>query len=220
MRTKNVNKIFLVIIACIVAYIFLLPLMFMIFTSFKGIAESVTSTTLLPKTWTMENYQELFRNTATSPVMRWLGNTAVVTCAGTVLRIVTSVLAAYALARLPLPGKKFILVALVWAMAIPEIVTFFPLFYMFKQIGGAEHLLAPDPAFGLRRHVYLPDLPVSAGVSQGAGGGRICGGSQCIPGAVAYCGAVGEAGYCHPGLYHLFRPVQQLSVAVPGHQQK
>ena len=136
MRTKNVNKIFLVIIACIVAYIFLLPLMFMIFTSFKGIAESVTSTTLLPKTWTMENYQELFRNTATSPVMRWLGNTAVVTCAGTVLRIVTSVLAAYALARLPVPGKKFILVALVWAMAIPEIVTFFPLFYMFKQIGG------------------------------------------------------------------------------------
>ncbi len=123
MRTKNVNKIFLVIIACIVAYIFLLPLMFMIFTSFKGIAESVTSTTLLPKT-------------ATSPVMRWLGNTAVVTCAGTVLRIVTSVLAAYALARLPVPGKKFILVALVWAMAIPEIVTFFPLFYMFKQIGG------------------------------------------------------------------------------------
>lgn len=136
MKAKNINKIFLVIIACIVAYIFLLPLMFMVFTSFKGIAESVTSTTLLPKVWTMENYQELFRNTSTSPVIRWLGNTAVVTCAGTALRIVTSVLAAYALARLPVPGKKFILVALIWAMAIPEIVTFFPLFYMFKQVGG------------------------------------------------------------------------------------
>lgn len=48
----------------------------------------------------------------------------------------TSVLAAYALARLPVPGKKFILVALIWAMAIPEIVTFFPLFYIFKQAGG------------------------------------------------------------------------------------
>ena len=35
-----------------------------------------------------------------------------------------------------MPGKKFILVALIWAMAIPEIVTFFPLFYMFKQVGG------------------------------------------------------------------------------------
>ena len=35
MKAKNINKIFLVIIACIVAYIFLLPLMFMVFTSFK-----------------------------------------------------------------------------------------------------------------------------------------------------------------------------------------
>lgn len=136
MRAKQISKIFLIIIACMVAYIFLLPLMFMVFTSFKGIAESVTSTTLLPKNWTTENYRELFMNTSTSPVLRWLGNTAIVTCAGTALRIVTSVLAAYALARLPVPGKRYILVALIWAMAIPEIVTFFPLFYMFKQIGG------------------------------------------------------------------------------------
>ena len=38
MRTKQISKVFLVIIACIVAYVFLLPLMFMVFTSFKGIA--------------------------------------------------------------------------------------------------------------------------------------------------------------------------------------
>lgn len=136
MKAKDFSKIFLILFACIVAYLFLLPLMFMVFTSFKGVAEAMTSTTLLPKQWTLENYKELFANTATAPIMRWLFNTAVVTVAGTALRIVTSVLAAYALARLPVPGKKFILVALIWAMAIPEIVTFFPLFYIFKQVGG------------------------------------------------------------------------------------
>lgn len=136
MRAKRAKKIFLVLIACVVAYAFLLPLMFMVFTSFKGVAESMTSTTLLPKNWTLQNYVDLFSNTATSPVLRWLGNTAIVTVAGTLLRITTSVLAAYALARLPVPGKQYILVSLVWAMAIPEIVTFFPLFYIFKQIGG------------------------------------------------------------------------------------
>lgn len=136
MKAKDFSKIFLILFACIVAYLFLLPLMFMVFTSFKGVAEAMTSTTLLPKQWTLENYKELFANTATAPIMRWLFNTAVVTVAGTALRIVTSVLAAYALARLPVPGKKFILVALIWAMAIPEIVTFFPLFYIFKQMGG------------------------------------------------------------------------------------
>lgn len=141
MRAKNVKKIFLVIIACIVAYIFLLPLMFMVFTSFKGIAESATSTSLLPKQWTMQNYIDLFSNTSTSPVGKWLINTAIVTVCGTALRIVVSVLAAYSLARLPLPGKPFILVSLVWAMAIPEIVTFFPLYYIFRELGGLNTFL-------------------------------------------------------------------------------
>ena len=133
---KNISKILLLIMACIIAYLFLLPLLFMVFTSFKGVAESVTSTTLLPKEWTFENYIELFHNTDTSPVIQWLINTAIITICGTALRITTSVLAAYALARLNVPGKKIILIGLIWAMAIPEIVTYFPLFYIFKQIGG------------------------------------------------------------------------------------
>ena len=133
---KNISKILLLMMACIIAYLFLLPLLFMVFTSFKGVAESVTSTTLLPKEWTFENYIELFHNTDTSPVRQWLINTAIITICGTALRITTSVLAAYALARLNVPGKKIILIGLIWAMAIPEIVTYFPLFYIFKQIGG------------------------------------------------------------------------------------
>ena len=133
---KNISKILLLMMACIIAYLFLLPLLFMVFTSFKGVAESVTSTTLLPKEWTFENYIELFHNTDTSPVLQWLINTAIITICGTALRITTSVLAAYALARLNVPGKKIILIGLIWAMAIPEIVTYFPLFYIFKQIGG------------------------------------------------------------------------------------
>ena len=132
---KNISKILLLMMACIIAYLFLLPLLFMVFTSFKGVAESVTSTTLLPKEWTFENYIELFHNTDTSPVIQWLINTAIITICGTALRITTSVLAAYALARLNVPGKKIILIGLIWAMAIPEIVTYFPLFYIFKQIG-------------------------------------------------------------------------------------
>ena len=133
---KNISKILLLMMACIIAYLFLLPLLFMVFTSFKGVAESVTSTTLLPKESTFENYIELFHNTDTSPVIQWLINTAIITICGTALRITTSVLAAYALARLNVAGKKIILIGLIWAMAIPEIVTYFPLFYIFKQIGG------------------------------------------------------------------------------------
>ncbi len=134
MRTNKISKVVLVIVACIVAYLFLLPFMFMVFTSFKGIAEASSSTSLLPKSWTIANYIELFQNTSSSPILQWLANTAIVTIAGTILRITTSVLAAYALARLNVPGKRFFVLSLVWAMSIPEIVTFFPLFYIFKEL--------------------------------------------------------------------------------------
>lgn len=138
---KNLNKILLVLIACILAYLFLLPLLFMFFTSFKGLSEAVTSTTLIPKTWTLQNYIDLFSNTATSPVGQWFFNTMVVTIAGTALRLVTSVLAAYALARLNVPGKRFFIVGLIWGMAIPEIVTLFPMFYIFKEFNMLNSFL-------------------------------------------------------------------------------
>lgn len=141
MSHKRFNRIILVLIACVIAYAFLLPLLFMVFTSFKGLAEAMTSSSLLPKQWTLQNYRDLFNNTANAPIFRWLLNTAIVTVSGTILRITTSVLAAYALARLPVPGKRFIVVGLVWAMSIPEIVTFFPLFYIFKEIGLLNTLL-------------------------------------------------------------------------------
>ncbi len=149
MKTTKISKVLLVLAACIIAYLFLLPFMFMIFTSFKGVAEAVGSTSLLPKEWTLENYFELFENTASSPILQWLGNTAIVTISGTVLRIAVSVLAAYALARLNVPFKKFLVVSLVWAMSIPEIVTFFPLFYIFKELellNGFLPLILPSGA--------------------------------------------------------------------------
>ena len=46
MKKKYFNRILLVMCACVIAYAFLLPLLFMLFTSFKGLAEAMTSSTL------------------------------------------------------------------------------------------------------------------------------------------------------------------------------
>ena len=141
MRKRYFSKILLVMIACIIAYIFLVPLMFMVFTSFKELAEAMTSSSLLPRKWTIANYEELFSDTSNAPIFRWLLNTLIVTVCGTALRITTSVLAAYSMARLPLKGKQFFVVLVICSMAIPEIVTYFPMFYIFKQTGMLDTLL-------------------------------------------------------------------------------
>lgn len=140
MSLKKWKTAVLIFIAAIIAYLFLVPLLFMVFTSFKDLSEALGSTSLLPKVWTLKNYQDLFGNVSTSPIGRWVVNTAIVTISGTALRLVTSTLAAYALSRMNVPGKRFIVAGLVWAMAIPEIVTIFPMFYIFKELGMLNSL--------------------------------------------------------------------------------
>ncbi len=50
---KRIKRLILVIAATLIAYLFLVPLLFMVFTSFKGLSESISSSELLPKMWTL-----------------------------------------------------------------------------------------------------------------------------------------------------------------------
>ncbi|MGG5737285.1 carbohydrate ABC transporter permease [Bacillus cereus group sp. IBL03679] len=150
MREKKMKTTILVIVATILAALFILPLVWMVFTSFKTLGESISSSTLLPKVWTFENYSNLFNSSSDVKILLWTLNTALVTAVGTFLVIVVDILAAYALARLNVPGKKIILGIVIIALTIPGIVTLFPAFYLFKNFNLVD--------------TYIPlILPYSAG---------------------------------------------------------
>ena len=130
-----VSSIVNIVFATVLGLIFLLPILWMVFTSFKTLSESMASASLLPSVWTMENYRSLVAETDDAPIVRWIVNTGIVTVAGTLLVVVVDVLAAYSLARLHFPGKKLLLFMIVAALTIPGIVTLFPAFYLFKTLG-------------------------------------------------------------------------------------
>jgi multiple sugar transport system permease protein len=133
MRHKKTTTILLLTVASLLSIIFLLPLVWMILTSFKTLSDSLESASLLPKYWTLENYRLILNASSESPLLRWLLNTTIVTVLGTLLVLFVDVLAAYALARLQIPGRKIILAIVVIASTIPGIVTLFPAFYLFRQ---------------------------------------------------------------------------------------
>jgi len=133
MRHKKTTTILLLTVASLLSIIFLLPLVWMILTSFKTLSDSLESASLLPKSWTLENYRLILNASSESPLIRWLLNTTIVTVLGTLLVLFVDVLAAYALARLQIPGRKIILAIIVIALTIPGIVTLFPAFYLFRQ---------------------------------------------------------------------------------------
>lgn len=134
MKSKK-KDITVTLISTGVALIFLLPIVWMIFTSFKELGESLSTSSLVPKSWTTENYTSIFGADADAPILTWLMNTAIVTTAGTALVVFVDVLAAYTLARLNLPGKKIFLSIVVGALTIPGIVTLFPAFFLFREVG-------------------------------------------------------------------------------------
>lgn len=165
-HTKKIN-ILLVAIAAVVAYFFLVPLVFMVFTSFKGMSESISTSALLPKIWTLDNYTGLLKDVATAPVFRWMFNTAIVTVIGTLGVLVVDVLAAYALSRLRVPFAGKIITMIIWVMTIPGIVTLFPSFYIFKNLGllnGYAPLILPYTANAMGVFLvynFLKDFPVA-----------------------------------------------------------
>jgi len=135
MKRSTRKAIPLLTLATIIAILFLLPLIWMVFTSFKTLSESMASSSILPQVWTLENYTGIFSSVTEAPIFRWLFNTTFITAIGTIIVVVVDILAAYALARLNVPGKKVILGMIFAALAIPGIVTLFPAFYMFKEVG-------------------------------------------------------------------------------------
>lgn len=134
MKKSVLRKIPIVALASIIAFFFLLPLMWMFFTSFKPLSEAMSSAAILPETWTLENYQSIIGDES-APMFRWLFNTFFITTVGTALVVIVDVLAAYSLARLDVPAKKFVMPLIFFALAVPGIVTLFPAFYMFKEAG-------------------------------------------------------------------------------------
>jgi multiple sugar transport system permease protein len=137
MRSKStsLSSVINIIAATLLGLLFLLPILWMIFTSFKTLSESFSSSSLLPHTWTTENYRSLTQMSEDTPIFRWILNTGIVTVLGTLLVVVVDVLAAYSLARLDFRGKKIIFTSVVAALTIPGMLTLFPAFYWFKALG-------------------------------------------------------------------------------------
>lgn len=112
----------------------LLPIIWMVATSFKPPLEYVsTSIALWPDNPTLAHYQALLQSGAW-----WLGFNSMVVAIGTVaLSLATALPAAYALARLPLP-KRLDLVFLGFVLVIklaPPIALAIPLYQMLRAFG-------------------------------------------------------------------------------------
>lgn len=139
MKTKKrVTNIVLYIIKILVAIIMFLPIIWIITGGFKTLTEFTTSSDILPKKTTLENFQYIFNN---SNIFLYVRNTVLLMIGTTAGTLLSSSLVAYPLARMDFRGKNIIFTVIIMTMMIPNIALIIPQYIMFGKIGWLDSLL-------------------------------------------------------------------------------
>ena len=87
---------------------------------------------------TLENFARLAEQV---PVLNYFVNSLLFATATTLLTLAASFLAAYAIARIAVPGSNLLLLALVISTALPEIVTIIPLYQVLRDLRLLDSLI-------------------------------------------------------------------------------
>ena len=155
--------------------IMMIPLVYMLSTSFKA----QTEVFMLPIRWIpnellFENYTIPLQE---KPFLRWFFNSTFVATASTALVVVTSALAGYSFAKFKYPGRDVLFWIILATLMIPLEAMIVPLFILVRDLGWLNTyagLIIPagGSAFGIflmRQHMLaMPDELIEAARIDGA----------------------------------------------------
>jgi multiple sugar transport system permease protein len=142
-----------VAVAAIVVFC-LLPFYWLVNVSLKT-GPDLSSSALVPPHPTLKNYESIFRN---ADFTRALLNSAIVALVTTALSLIVGSFCAYALARLRLPGKFWILALILTITTFPGIAIAAPLFKLWtdlKLFNTIPGLIIPYLCFSLPLAIYI-----------------------------------------------------------------
>lgn len=159
---------------------FILPFYWMMTGSFKNLTVAIQ----IPPQWlpyppTWDNYKTLFLDYA---VVRWFFNSFFISTVSALCVLLTSSMAAYAIAKVKFKAGKPIFVLMVGALTLPHAVMFIPLFQMMNKMGLNNTYWAailpivgwPFGVFLMRQFMAtLPSALIEAARIDGAGEWRI-----------------------------------------------
>lgn len=120
-------------VSLLTAIIFILPIVWMLFVSVKEEGTAITSVLdWFAPPYTIENYINLMRET---PVLKWVWNSLIVALITTVLTLLVTSLAAFAISKMEFRYKNFVYIFILAGMMVPGEATIIPLYQIVKDMG-------------------------------------------------------------------------------------
>jgi multiple sugar transport system permease protein len=130
------------VVLILLALIFVSPLIFMLVTSFKTRQEAGgIPPSWIPDPFTTQAYQEIFSARGT-PVLRWFANSLLAAVANAALVVVTSAMAAYALARMEFRGRGVVFGLILATLFVPPVILIIPNYLIVGELRWLNTLVA------------------------------------------------------------------------------
>ena len=129
MKKKTVLQIILFALLTLVAVVFVVPILYCIFTSVKTSTEILQEITFLPRNITWENYEYVFARG--SKYLNYYWNTV----SGVLITVLFSSMAGYAFAKLPFRGSNSIMGFIMFIVTFPLAALLIPIYMMEFKTG-------------------------------------------------------------------------------------
>lgn len=118
------------------------PLAWMVMSSFKPTNTVFTTAgTLIPTTWTLDNYINGLRGFGNVTFIRFFMNSFYIAITATVGTVVSSALVAYAFSRLKYRGRGLLFAAMLVTMMLPAQVLMVPQYLWYNKLGWVNSYL-------------------------------------------------------------------------------
>lgn len=125
----------------VISIIWLFPLAWVVLTSLRAERGSFTAS-LLPESYTLRNYVDLFADTSVFSFGQWFANTLIVSVSSCVLTTLLTVSTAYVMSRLRFRLRRQLMkTALVLGM-FPAFMSMIAVYFVLKSFGLTQSLLA------------------------------------------------------------------------------
>lgn len=175
-----IGKILLIFVSLQFLVMFLTPILWALAVSLKTEGSPIKTTLdWFKPPYTLMNYPNVIQNTG---VPLWTWNSFFIATVVTVLSLLISSLAAYAVAKLPFKGKKLVYFYFLLGLMVPTEATIVPLFITVNNMGLIDTfpgMIAPSLASSLNLIIMInffkgiPDDLIEAATIDGAGPLRI-----------------------------------------------
>ena len=134
-RKKKINaaEVICSIAAILLCMVMMFPLYWMLISAFKSQDELLRAMPALwPEEFRWENFSDVLKMV---PMVRYIGNTLIITVFHMVFQLLSGIFAAYGFSRGCFRGKDALFILVLGALMIPDQVTFLPIYVMISKAG-------------------------------------------------------------------------------------